>query len=134
MKPIFLFPNLKNLIIHFSPQHSTELAESYFYHFRLANNSIYRDYAWELAQSIYRSARTPEGKYLQIIDLKPKTERPRSSRSLAENRPPYFMGAMLKYLYLIFEDENVLPLDKWVFNAFGSPLPVCGQDDSGFDC
>lgn len=30
----------------------------------------------------------------------------------------------LKYLYLLFTDEDLLPLDKWVFNTEAHPFPV----------
>ena len=30
----------------------------------------------------------------------------------------------LKYAYLLFTDEELVPLDKWVFNTEAHPLPV----------
>jgi hypothetical protein len=30
----------------------------------------------------------------------------------------------LKYLYLLFLDEDRLPLDRWVFSTEAHPLPV----------
>ena len=30
----------------------------------------------------------------------------------------------LKYLYLLFTDEDLIPLDQWVFNTEAHPLPV----------
>ena len=30
----------------------------------------------------------------------------------------------LKYLFLLFTDEDLLPLDQWVFNTEAHPLPV----------
>ena len=38
----------------------------------------------------------------------------------------YFMAETLKYLYLLFSDDTDLPLDQWVFNTEGHPLPVLG--------
>jgi mannosyl-oligosaccharide alpha-1,2-mannosidase len=29
----------------------------------------------------------------------------------------FFLAETLKYLYLIFTDDSVMPLDKWVFNT-----------------
>ena len=52
------------------------------------------------------------------------------SRSLATKRvcstPPasYFLAETLKYLYLLFSDEDLVPLDKWVFTTEAHPLPV----------
>ena len=36
----------------------------------------------------------------------------------------YFLAETLKYLYLIFSDDSLLPLDRWVFNTEGHPLPI----------
>ena len=36
----------------------------------------------------------------------------------------YFLAETLKYLYLLFLDEDRLPLNKWVFNTEAHPLPV----------
>lgn len=36
----------------------------------------------------------------------------------------YFLAETLKYLYLLFLDDDILPLEKWVFNTEAHPLPV----------
>lgn len=36
----------------------------------------------------------------------------------------FFLAETLKYLYLIFTDDNVISLDKWVFNTEAHPLPI----------
>lgn len=36
----------------------------------------------------------------------------------------FFLGETLKYLYLLFGDSGVLPLDRFVFNTEAHPLPV----------
>ena len=38
-------------------------------------------------------------------------------------------GFRLKYLYLLFTDEDLVPLDKWVFNTEAHPLPVFNWSD-----
>jgi mannosyl-oligosaccharide alpha-1,2-mannosidase len=35
----------------------------------------------------------------------------------------FFLGETLKYLYLLFEDDNKIPLDKYVMNTEAHPLP-----------
>lgn len=30
----------------------------------------------------------------------------------------------LKYLYLLFHEDDLVPLDRWVFNTEAHPLPV----------
>lgn len=36
----------------------------------------------------------------------------------------YFLAETLKYLYLLFSEDSLLPLDRWVFNTEAHPLPV----------
>lgn len=36
----------------------------------------------------------------------------------------YALAETWKYLYLLFSSEDLLPLDKWVFNTEGHPLPI----------
>jgi mannosyl-oligosaccharide alpha-1,2-mannosidase len=36
----------------------------------------------------------------------------------------FFLAETLKYLYLIFSDDNVISLDDWVFNTEAHPLPI----------
>ena len=33
-------------------------------------------------------------------------------------------GETLKYLYILFSEDDFLPLDSWVFNTEAHPLPV----------
>lgn len=104
---------------------SGELAESYFVLHRLTGEEKYRTAAWELAQAIYRHCRI-EGEVgvaayagLADVDLVPRT------RNLGPgHQPAIFLSATLKYLYLIFSEGTVLPLDQWVFNTAGHPLPI----------
>lgn len=39
----------------------------------------------------------------------------------------FFLAETLKYLYLTFSEDTVIPLDKWVFNTEAHPLPVLGS-------
>ena len=36
----------------------------------------------------------------------------------------FFLAETLKYLYLIYCDDSVISLDKWVFNTEAHPLPI----------
>jgi mannosyl-oligosaccharide alpha-1,2-mannosidase len=40
----------------------------------------------------------------------------------------FFLAETLKYLYLTFSDDSLLPLDKWVFNTEAHPLPIKGTN------
>lgn len=41
----------------------------------------------------------------------------------------YFLAETLKYLYLLFEDSDPYPLDRWVYNTEAHPLPIFTWDD-----
>ena len=36
----------------------------------------------------------------------------------------FFLAETLKYLYLTFTEDNIMPLDKWVLNTEAHPLPI----------
>jgi len=40
----------------------------------------------------------------------------------------FFLAETLKYLYLLFSDDNLVSLDEWVFNTEAHPLPVKGKN------
>lgn len=40
----------------------------------------------------------------------------------------FWLGETLKYLYLLFSDDDLLPLDEFVLNTEAHPLPVNGAD------
>ena len=41
-----------------------------------------------------------------------------------KKKKSWFLAETLKYLYLLFDDTDSYPLDKWVFNTEAHPLPV----------
>jgi len=43
----------------------------------------------------------------------------------------WFLAETLKYLYLLFCDDDVIPLDRYVFNTEAHPLPVFPAKDFG---
>ena len=36
----------------------------------------------------------------------------------------FFIAETLKYLFLLFSDDSVLPLDQWVLNTEAHPFPL----------
>lgn len=45
----------------------------------------------------------------------------------------FFLAETLKYLYLIFSEDSLLPLDKWVLNTEAHPLPVSGTNPASIE-
>ena len=104
---------------------SHELAESNFILWRLTRDPKYRDYAWQMAQAIKRHCQVENGGgfgLIKDVDVIPTTK--------YDYQPPEFLSATLKYLYLTFAEDDLLPLDQWIFNAKGHPLPICGTNSA----
>jgi mannosyl-oligosaccharide alpha-1,2-mannosidase len=94
-----------------------EVIESYFYLWRMTKDNKYRDWAWEAAMAIEKHCKTDAG-YSGLRDV-------RSVNSEKDDvQQSFFLAETLKYLYLIFSDDDVLPLDKFVFNTEAHPFPI----------
>jgi len=96
-----------------------EVAESYFVLWRLTHDEKYRLRGFELLLAIEKYCRTPNG-YTGIMDVNNSSPEP------DDVQRSFFLGATLKYLFLLFSDDDVIPLEKWVFNSAGHFLPVKG--------
>ncbi|XP_076357633.1 mannosyl-oligosaccharide 1,2-alpha-mannosidase IA-like [Tachypleus tridentatus] len=94
-----------------------ETVETYFYLWRFTHDPKYRDWGWEVVEAIEKHCRVEGGytglKNVYLLDG-PKDDVQQS----------YFLAETLKYLYLLFSDDSILPLDKWVFNTEAHPFPV----------
>lgn len=88
---------------------------------RLTHDNRYREYAWSAAQALHRHCRTGFG-YSGIHNV---MSVPASKDNTQQS---FFLAETLKYLYLIFSNDSLLPLESWVFNTEAHPLPVCGQN------
>jgi len=95
-----------------------ETVEAYFYLWRLTHDQKYRDWAWEAVQAIEKHCRCGENGYCGVKD----TAREQTTQD--DVQQSFFLAETLKYLYLIFCDDNVISLDEWVFNTEAHPVPV----------
>ncbi|EDV24520.1 uncharacterized protein TRIADDRAFT_25880 [Trichoplax adhaerens] len=94
-----------------------EVVETYFVLWRITRDKKYRDWGWDAAQSIEKYCKSKAG-YSGISNVYS------NSPSQDDVQQSFFLAETLKYLYLLFSDNDVLPLDKWVFNTEAHPLPV----------
>ena len=44
--------------------------------------------------------------------------------SYSDKQDSFFIAETLKYLYLIFMDDGLMPLDKWCFNTEAHPFKI----------
>ncbi|XP_064556166.1 mannosyl-oligosaccharide alpha-1,2-mannosidase IA isoform X3 [Drosophila montana] len=98
-----------------------ETFESYFVLWRLTHDQKYRDWGWEAVLALEKHCRTPHGYcgLRNVYQQEPQKDDVQQS---------FFLAETLKYLYLLFSDDSVLPLDEWVFNTEAHPLPIKGAN------
>ncbi|GJE97807.1 glycoside hydrolase family 47 protein [Phanerochaete sordida] len=95
-----------------------ETVESLFIAYRLTGDPRYREYGWSIFQAIEKHCRIESGGYASILNV---DDVPVTYEDKMET---FLMSETLKYLYLLFEDDQVLPLDKYVFNTEAHPFPI----------
>ncbi|XP_070508173.1 mannosyl-oligosaccharide alpha-1,2-mannosidase IA isoform X1 [Chironomus tepperi] len=94
-----------------------ETFESYFIMWRLTHDQKYRDWGWDAIQALEKHCRS-DGGYSGIKNV--YLEPPQQD----DVQQSFFLAESLKYLYLLFSDDSLLPLDEWVFNTEAHPLPI----------
>ncbi|KAL3310646.1 Mannosyl-oligosaccharide 1,2-alpha-mannosidase IB, partial [Cichlidogyrus casuarinus] len=100
-----------------------EVVESYFYMWRLTKDTKYRDWAWDAVLGINKT-RTKFG-FGGIQNVY------NQNSSLDSTQQSFFLAETLKYLYLIFCEDDVISLDRWVFNTEAHPLPIHDKVNMG---
>ena len=95
-----------------------EHVESLFVLWRITRQQRFRDWGWEVATAIERHARVPTGGYASVDSVLDASAPKRDSME------SFFLGETLKYLHLLFEDEQSLSLTEWVLNTEAHPLPL----------
>lgn len=112
---------------------SFQTIESLYILWRVTGETKWREMGWRIFEAIERETRTTVGyACLKTVEILPSLK--------TDAMPSYFLAETyvaqtpliishsfvyrLKYLYLMFLNEDPLPLDTWVFNTEAHPLPV----------
>ncbi|KAF9576596.1 mannosyl-oligosaccharide alpha-1,2-mannosidase [Mortierella alpina] len=96
-----------------------ETVESLFYLWRLTGNDKYRHWGWNIFEAIEKYSKVSTGGYSSIHDI-----RRADNVRFSDKMETFFLAETLKYFYLLFGSDEVLPLDKYVFNTEAHPLPI----------
>ena len=80
----------------------------------------YREWGWQIFSALDRHARVDTGGYASLDDVRSD---PPPKRDKMES---FWLGETLKYLFLLFDDQGLLPLDKVVFNTEAHAVPIWG--------
>uniref|UniRef100_A0A4W4F5J2 alpha-1,2-Mannosidase n=1 Tax=Electrophorus electricus TaxID=8005 RepID=A0A4W4F5J2_ELEEL len=94
-----------------------EVIETYWYMWRFTHDPKYRQWGWEAAQAIDKYCRVGGG-FSGVKDVYS------SNPTYDDVQQSFFLAETLKYLYLLFSSDELLPLESWVFNTEAHPLPV----------
>eukprot|EP01083_Nonionella_stella_P074438 201927_1 len=96
-----------------------ETLESLFIMWSLTGNDEYREWAWNIFESIQKHCKTDVA-YSGIEDV---TVIPAKQDNQMQS---YVMAETFKYLFLLFDDyaAKLLPLDKFVFNTEAHPIRI----------
>ena len=78
----------------------------------------YREWGWKVVQALEMNCKV-EGGYSGLRNVNVK-------RSTDDVQQSFFLAETLKYLYLLFSDDDLIDLNQWVFNTEAHPLPVKG--------
>jgi mannosyl-oligosaccharide alpha-1,2-mannosidase len=96
-----------------------ETLESLFVLYRLTGNVTYRHWGWRIFLAIKEHCRTECG-FSGIRNVF-SGEMPLIHDDVMQG---YFFSETLKYLFLLFSDEALLPLDQYIFNTEAHPLRI----------
>ncbi|TDL21105.1 seven-hairpin glycosidase [Rickenella mellea] len=94
-----------------------ETIESMYIMWRLTGNAKWRERGWKVFEALEKEAKVGNGYAVLASVLK-------SPAKLQDSMPSYFLAETLKYLYLLFTDKDIVPLDRFVLNTEAHPLPV----------
>lgn len=96
-----------------------EAIEAWFYLYRVTKDKKYQEWGWSAFEAIEKYAKVESGGYSSIDNVLRKKIRRR------DKMESFFPAETLKYLYLLLsDDQEILPLDRWVFNTEAHPLPI----------
>uniref|UniRef100_A0A3B3ZES1 alpha-1,2-Mannosidase n=1 Tax=Periophthalmus magnuspinnatus TaxID=409849 RepID=A0A3B3ZES1_9GOBI len=98
-----------------------EVIETYMYMWRFTHDPKYREWGWEAVQALEQHCKV-EGGYTGLRDVYA------TSPNHDDVQQSFYLAETLKYLYLLFSDDDHLPFEHWVFNTEAHPLPVLRRD------
>uniref|UniRef100_U3FC87 alpha-1,2-Mannosidase n=2 Tax=Micrurus TaxID=8634 RepID=U3FC87_MICFL len=94
-----------------------EVIETYMYMWRFTHDPKYRQWGWEAVEALEKYCRV-DGGYSGLRDVYS------NRKSHDDVQQSFFLSETLKYLYLLFSEDDILPFEHWVFNTEAHPLPI----------
>jgi len=104
-----------------------ETVESLFYMWRITGEEKYRNWGWEMFESFVKHTLLDDKTGFSSIGN--VNQIPAPSR---DNMESFWLAETLKYFYLLFGPNDILPLTEVVLNTEAHPLPVFQPDKKRF--
>jgi len=99
-----------------------ETVESLFVLYRITGDPKYQEYGWDIFQAIEKYCKTSTAfTSIRSVEFVPTKDEPIESNQL-DSMESFFMAETLKYLYLLYSEDDVISLDKFVFNTEAHPF------------
>ncbi|KAF3901434.1 hypothetical protein ABW21_db0202463 [Orbilia brochopaga] len=94
-----------------------ETIESLFLMYRMTGDEIYREWGWKIFKAFVKHSAVEGGGFtsLDTVLTVPPSQR--------NNMESFWLAETLKYFYLLFSPDDLLPLTDVVFNTEAHPLP-----------
>mmetsp|Transcript_34867 Transcript_34867/g.79519 ORF Transcript_34867/g.79519 Transcript_34867/m.79519 type:complete len:609 (+) Transcript_34867:18-1844(+) len=99
-----------------------ETVETLFYMWRYTHDEKYREWGWEIFQAFEKWTKVSTGGYVGLRDVR-SVPPPQD-----DTQQTFWLAETLKYLYLLFSDDTVIPLTEYVFNTEAHPLKIYNRD------
>jgi mannosyl-oligosaccharide alpha-1,2-mannosidase len=95
-----------------------ETVESLFYMWRITGDVRYREWGWDMFKSFMNYTAVADGGGFTSLSNANVVPPP-----VRDNMESFWLAETLKYFYLLFSPNDLLPLDKVVINTEAHPLP-----------
>eukprot|EP00794_Sanderia_malayensis_P015672 gene15672-17252_t len=112
----------KDIIVKPADSHNLlrpETVESMFVLYRLTGDKKYQEQGWKIFQAFEKYTKIQGGGYSSINNVLNPSE-----PDFRDKMESFFLGETLKYLFLLFGENNLVSLDNYVFNTEAHPLPI----------
>ena len=96
-----------------------ETIESLFYAYQVTKDENI-DYAYDIFQAIEQHTKIDTGGYSSIFDVEYSYKDPQYN--YMDKMETFYLAETLKYLYLLFDDQQPFDLNQWVFNTEAHPF------------
>ncbi|KAF0693874.1 Aste57867_15216 [Aphanomyces stellatus] len=97
-----------------------ETVESLMLLYRVTKNETYRAWGKVIFDAYESQARVAGGGYASVGNV----HQAQATQFFRPTMDSFFMAETLKYFYLLFSDDHVVPLHSFVFNTEAHPFPI----------